>query len=429
MQNLKGVVVRILHIADLHLGKKLVEFDRIDEQREVLEEIIDIADENDVSIVLVAGDIFDSFNPSAEANELLYRFLKRISKNGKRAVVAIAGNHDSADRIESPDPLAKECGIIFAGYAYLKRRDFELDSGLKVKFLEPGIMEVNIADYSYPARIIYFPYANEQRLKKYLGEHDKKEEGLRKEVSRIWNELANKYFNDNSVNLLVAHLFMTNLRFAVEILSENFMTNNKMNLEESDDEKSILHPGGLEMFSVDDLPKNADYIALGHLHKPVVLCEKPYVVYSGSPLPYSLSEKEQDKCVFVFEKSTEQVGSLKRIPLKKGKKIKSATFSSVSNALAWLEKNQDCYAELKIKTKNYLTGESIKQLKEAHPFIIAIVPLVENETVENSDYDIDLNADIKELFAKYFKHVEGVEPSKEIMDIFSEIETFEEKEE
>lgn len=168
MQNLKGVVVRILQIADLHLGKKLVEFDRIGEQREVLEEIIDIADENDVPIVLVAGDIFDSFNPSAEANELLYRFLKRISKNGKRAVVAIAGNHDSADRIESPDPLAKECGIIFAGYAYLKRRDFELDSGLKVKFLEPGIMEVNIADYSYPARIIYFPYANEQRLKNIL---------------------------------------------------------------------------------------------------------------------------------------------------------------------------------------------------------------------------------------------------------------------
>lgn len=406
--------MRILHIADLHLGKKLVEFDRIDEQREVLEEIVDIADENDVSIVLVAGDIFDSFNPSAEANELLYKFLKRISKNGKRAVVAIAGNHDSADRIEAPDPLAKECGIILAGYTYLKRRDFELDSGLKVKFLEPGIMEVNMAGYSYPARIIYFPYANEQRLKKYLGEYDKKEEGLRKEVSRIWNKLANKYFSDNSVNLLIAHLFMTN---------------NKMNLEESDDEKSILHPGGLEMFSVDDLPKNTDYMALGHLHKPVVLCENPYVVYSGSPLPYSLSEKEQDKCVFIFEKSTKQDNSLKRIPLKKGRKIKSATFSSVSDALAWLEKNQDCYVELKIKTENYLSGESIKQLKEAHPFIIAIVPLVENEIVENSDYDIDINADIKELFVKYFKHAEGVEPSRQIMDIFSEIEAFEEKEE
>ena len=72
-----------------------------------------LAEEHNVDAVLIAGDLFDTFNPSTEATELFYRTVHRLSKNGSRAVVAIAGNHDSPDRIEAPDPLARECGIIF----------------------------------------------------------------------------------------------------------------------------------------------------------------------------------------------------------------------------------------------------------------------------------------------------------------------------
>ncbi len=65
---------------------------------------------------MVSGDLFDTFNPSTEAIELFYKTLKRLTAGGHRPVIAIAGNHDSPDRIEAPDPLARECGIIFAGY-------------------------------------------------------------------------------------------------------------------------------------------------------------------------------------------------------------------------------------------------------------------------------------------------------------------------
>ena len=96
----------ILHTSDWHLGKRLDEFSRIEEQNEVLQEICDIADNENANVIIIAGDLFDTFNPPTEAVELFYKTLKKLSKNGNRAVIALAGNHDSPERIEAPDPLA-----------------------------------------------------------------------------------------------------------------------------------------------------------------------------------------------------------------------------------------------------------------------------------------------------------------------------------
>lgn len=109
-------MIKILHTADWHLGKWLDNVSRLPEQKEVLEEICIIAERKEVDVVLIAGDLFDTYNPSAEAQELFYKTLRRLGNNGKRSVVAIAGNHDQPDRIEAPDHLARECGIIFIGY-------------------------------------------------------------------------------------------------------------------------------------------------------------------------------------------------------------------------------------------------------------------------------------------------------------------------
>ena len=108
--------MKILHTADWHLGKWLDNVSRLSEQNEVLSEICEVAEKENVDVVLIAGDLFDTFSPSAEAQELFFRTLKRLGCNGRRPVVAIAGNHDQPDRIEAPDHLARECGIIFIGY-------------------------------------------------------------------------------------------------------------------------------------------------------------------------------------------------------------------------------------------------------------------------------------------------------------------------
>ena len=108
--------MKILHTADWHLGNGLQDFQRLQEQRDVLAEIIQIANREDVDLILVAGDLFDTFNPDPKAEDLLYSTLKELTANGRRTVVAIAGNHDNPDRIEAQDHFGRECGIIFAGF-------------------------------------------------------------------------------------------------------------------------------------------------------------------------------------------------------------------------------------------------------------------------------------------------------------------------
>ena len=130
--------IKILHTADWHLGKKLDHFSRIEEQRLVLSEICEIADNQDADIIVVAGDLFDTFNPPVEAVELFYKTLKRLTNNGKRPVIAIAGNHDSPDRIDAPDPLARECGILFVGNPDVSIPPMVIENGFAITQSENG---------------------------------------------------------------------------------------------------------------------------------------------------------------------------------------------------------------------------------------------------------------------------------------------------
>ncbi len=107
--------MKMLHTSDWHLGKRLEDFSRLEEQKAVMQEICEIAEREQVDVVIVAGDLFDTFNPPTEAVDLLYKTLKRLTANGRRPVIAIAGNHDSPDRIEAPDPLAASADHL-AGY-------------------------------------------------------------------------------------------------------------------------------------------------------------------------------------------------------------------------------------------------------------------------------------------------------------------------
>ena len=144
--------MKILHTSDWHLGKYLEGFSRLEEQKQVLKEICEIADDEKVNAVIISGDLFDTYNPSAEAIELFYKTLKILANGGKRAVIAIAGNHNYPDRIEAPDALARECGIVFAGYPNTIITPFELESGLKLIQSDSGFIEINIPEMNEPLK-------------------------------------------------------------------------------------------------------------------------------------------------------------------------------------------------------------------------------------------------------------------------------------
>ena len=110
-----------------------------------------------------------------------------MTNNGLRPVIAIAGNHDSPERIEAPDPLARECGIIFAGFPDSIVPPFSLPTGLTLTKSEKGFITLKLPHFDYPLNILLTPFANEERLKKYFGETDK-EIILRELLKENWQK-------------------------------------------------------------------------------------------------------------------------------------------------------------------------------------------------------------------------------------------------
>ncbi len=399
-------MIKILHTADWHLGKKLDSFSRLEEQVLVMNEIVEIADQQQVDLVLIAGDLFDNFNPSVEAVELFYKTLKRLSNSGKRPVVAISGNHDSPSLIDAPDPLARECGIILIGYPNAKIQEFELND-FKISKSVEGMIELKLNSFDFPIRIIHTPYANEIRLKQYFGEN--KEDALNEVLATNWKNIADEYCDEKGVNLLMAHLYMN--QKGAEIL------------EEPEGEKPIKI-GNADMIFSEAIPPQIQYTALGHLHgfKNIGTKEKP-VVYSSSPLCYSFSEAGQTKYVSIIEAEPNQAISYHKIELKNGKPLIRKTFDDINVAVEWLNENQNSLVELTLESDSFLKADERKLIYQAHDGIIHLIPKVKNQEIETVEYKFaDQTKDMKELFTDYFKSKNGnQEPNDEIKDLFNEI--------
>jgi len=401
--------MKILHTADWHLGKRLDRFSRLQEQREVLDELIQIANKEVVDVVLIAGDLFDAFNPSSEAVELLYQSLKRLTNGGKRLVVAIAGNHDSPDRIDAPDPLARECGILFAGYPDVHLASGEICNGIRITKSEPGFLEVQFPQYAYPLRLLLTPYANEYRLKTYLGEQGEEEEELRQMLAHYWLQLANRYCDAEGVNVLMAHLFV--------------MKKGETPPEEPEDEKPILHIGGAQAIYSEHIPNQIQYVALGHLHRyQQIDKQRMPIVYSSSILSYSFAEAGQQKNVILAELQPGKQAQFTPIPLHSGKPLYRKRFESIQKAVSWLQEHQDTWVELTIVSDQYMHADERKQLYQVHDGIVTIIPEVGAlETNVPEAKAIDLSQSIEELFVQYFTFKYGSQPNPDILTLFKEI--------
>ncbi len=401
--------MKLLHTSDWHLGKRLDDYSRLEEQQAVLLEMCELAEREAVDAVLVAGDLFDTFNPPTEAVELFYKSLKRLSDDGRRPVIAIAGNHDSPDRIEAPDPLARECGILFAGYPNSVIAPFELESGLKVLKSEEGFLELSLPGNNHPLRLLLTPYANEYRLKSFLGVEDSEEE-LRLVLHKKWQDLAERHCDSAGINVLLTHLFM--------------VRKGEQLPEEPDDEKPILHVGGAQAIFTEDIPIQIQYTALGHLHRMhSVDSQSRQVFYSGSPLSYSFSEAQQKKYALIIEADPGEKVTVREAELSSGKPLVRKRAIGVNEALQWLTNNPACLVELTLVTESFLTAQERRQLAAVHQGLIAIIPEVTNQEESTGSHhkQIDLSRSMEELFRDYFKHEKGQEPNEEIMKLFTEI--------
>ena len=401
-------MIRILHTSDWHLGKRLERFPRHEEQVAVLEEILEISEREKVDLIMVAGDLFDTFNPPAESQELFYRLLKKMANNGKRPVVAIAGNHDMAERIDAPDPLARECGIILAGSPLSESGLYQHGEEFTISRSEPGFIEIQIPGKE-PVRILLTPYVSELRLHRELG-GENKDQQLREWLQEHWKSLSDKYCDTSGINILLTHLL--------------FMNEGEEAPEEPEDERSINHIGGAPAIYTSAIPDSIQYTALGHLHRYQFVRSNPSpVVYSGSPLPYSFSEAGQTKQAILVDLEPGAKASVRAIPLQSGRRLERKRFEEYEAALSWLKQNPDTLVELTIVSDNFLPGSQRRELNDIHKGIVSIIPEIRNpENQAGSSPEIRaVQSDMHILFAEYFMSRKGQAPGPELQELFREV--------
>lgn len=392
--------MRILHTGDWHLGKTLEGFSRLEEQELFLDDFVRIAEENDIDLVIIAGDVYDSFNPSAKAEKMFYDTLKRLSDGGKRLTLVIAGNHDSPDRLVAAGPLARDHGIIMMGTPKTV-----VEAGIygqhQIIDSEEGFIEIEINGER--AVIVAVAFPSEKRLNEilYTG-MESDEEKLRSYEDRMNQLFRNleKNYREDTINLLVSHLFV-------------------MGSVESGSERSI-QLGGSYLISGDILPEAAQYIALGHVHKPqMVPGSKRRARYAGSPIHYSKNEISFQKSLVKVDLSPMTIPTIEEIPLKTYKPIEVWQCDSLADAIKKCEdnSNRNCWVYLEIKTDQYLKENQIKELKDLKNDIISIRPITPEEIAGEEEIKTFRERAFDELFKDFYKNQRGIEASQETMNM------------
>lgn len=400
--------MRILHTSDWHLGRNLENISRIDEQREFIDCLCKIVEEQKIDLVLIAGDIYDTYNPSAAAEELFYDAIDRLNGKGKRAVVVIAGNHDNPERLCAASPLAYKNGIILLGYPGSDAGIYKAGTGeIKIADSGPGWLEIGMPYCEHNAVIIALPYPSEARLEELLSQQAD-EEVLQKaysdKIGSIFSSLSQKFRHD-TVNLIVGHIFLRGGK-------------------ESESERT-LQVGGALTVEPEILPANAHFAALGHLHRPQEIRNAPCpAFYSGSPLAYSFSEAEHSKAVYIINANPGEKADIKPIYLDCGKPLRRwVAEEGIAQAIKWCEEGRDLNAwiDLEIVTDRILTMDEQKTLRSLNPGIINIRPRLKSENENIASYQSREGKKIDELFKDFYKFKMQAEIPDELMSAFIEI--------
>ncbi len=382
--------MRFLHASDLHIGKKIDGISRIDEQREVLFEIAEIAQTEKVDAVLIAGDVFDTFVPSAEAEGAFFDFASDLAAE-KIAVVVISGNHDDEDRLLASKNLASKFGVLLCGS---NNENFvELKCG-KLTVKDAGEYRITLSKGEEKVFIITLPYFSETPHNRPLDRN--------KTYSERFEELLNEVISENKQKyptLLLSHVFM-------------------LGGQSTEGERSI-DLGGAKLIPPSVIPDSVLYTALGHLHKRQSVKKDRNVIYSGSPLQYSYDESGDEKSVTLFDVSEGKITQIKKVIIKGGKRLADLSATGIENADEILALYREYHVRLTIVTDKPLTAEEFRYLKEKYPNVTEIRLALTGESqnrITGRKYLGD-----NELFSLYVKERFGSEPDDDLMAAFKEI--------
>lgn len=260
--------MKLIHISDLHLGKRVNEFSMIEDQQYILKKIVNIVDAEQPDGVLIAGDVYDKSVPSAEAVELFDDFLVRLSKRGIKTFV-ISGNHDSPERLSFGGRLMDVSGVYIAPVYHGEVKPIRLTD-------DCGAVDIYLLPFVKPAHVRrWFP-----------------DEEIASYTDALRTAIAHMEIDRDVRNILVTHQFVTG---AARSESEEISVGGADNVDAS-------------VFD------GFDYVALGHLHGPQNIGGER-IRYCGTPLKYSFSEAQHQKSVTVVEMGEKGSRAVRTVPL------------------------------------------------------------------------------------------------------------------
>lgn len=378
--------MKFLHTADWHLGAKTNGRDRLAEQKRTLDEIESIANYENIDCVIIAGDVFNTASPSAEAEELFFESVQKLSNNGDRFIFVLAGNHDDPTRLSAGLPLSSKHNIALAS-SLEKLKESAFAQNTEVKVIETGKGHIKIKKNEEIATIAYLPYPTEARISQKVDPELSYAEKVKE-----WADISASAFDDDTFNIFVSHLFMVGSK-----------TND-----------GIVKVGDLMAVPKNLIPK-ANYTALGHIHSAQDLGDNIY--YSGAIT--KLNIKNKDLSVNIIESENGKLVNVKTVALKNPAKYEKVVANSIEDASDKLLNYDNLdIVELEIIQNEPLSASSIKTLKKDFPCVTNISLTRPAGAYQSKSDTKRIKLNDVDLFTEFYKTVRGIAPGAELTQMF-----------
>lgn len=320
--------MKLFHLSDLHIGKRVNEFSMIEDQKYILTQILYAADQEKPDGILISGDVYDRTIPTAEAVQVFDAFLTRLSEQKIPAFI-ISGNHDSAERLAFGSSLMGKSGIYFS------------------KVYDGTVEKIPMQDAYGTVWIYLLPFLRPSTIRHALPE---RAEEVRSAADAVRIALEQTKIDEKERNVLLAHQFVTGAK--------------RCDAEE------------LQVGDVDQIPAELfasfEYVALGHIHSPQKVGRET-VRYCGAPLKYSFSEAGQEKSITVVELKEKSSVDLRTIPLKPLHDLRKIRGMYLEVTAKSFYENRDCEDYLQVTlTDEEDVPDGMAKLRTIYPNLMRL---------------------------------------------------------
>ncbi len=369
--------MKIMHLGDLHIGKSLGDFDLYEDQKYILEQILNLIKEKSVDVLLIAGDVYDKAIPGEKSVQLLDYFLKRLVETGIKTYM-ISGNHDSDERLNFGSSLFESNNI------YINSK---FNGILKRYSLYDKFGELNI---------YLLPFVKASQVQHFFPE-----EKIDSYDMAVRTIIKHSDFDAKKRNILVAHQFVAGKEDPEIAGSEGLSVHNVGMVEK-------IGYGSLAEF---------DYVALGHIHSPQSVGLK-HIRYSGSPLKYSLSEVNNNKSVPIItfkDKGEVLVEFAPLLPMRDIRHLKGNIKNLLDKNNISME-NDFIYATL---TNEDIVNDAMGIFREYYPNTVKIdYDNSHTKEIENVDITrITQNKTFDELIKDFYMQMYSCDMGEEELEI------------